>query len=150
MRRLGSGAAGRGSVQLSRQCPSVYTHLTSTLSCMSMCMCVGGWLQVCGPSLSERREEVPLPPSLSPLPQAHIDLAAYQAPPGCSPDSRPGAGNGAEMSPCRSQLKPPCVWEARCVMGVGQVLSPSSLIFTEAQGEVLKFRIPSTLSPESH
>lgn len=35
-------------------------------------------------------------------------------------------------------------------MGVAQVLSPSSLIFTQTQGEVLKFRIPSTLSPESH
>ena len=111
---------------------------------------VCGWVAAGLRAVALRKERRGPPPSLSPLPQAHIDLAAYQAPPGCSPDSRPGAVNGAETSPCRSQLKPPCVWEARCVMGVAQVLSPSSLIFTQTQGEVLKFRIPSTLSPESH
>lgn len=145
MRRLGSWARFCAIVMSVPVC----VHASHKHSVMYVHVHVCGWVAAGLQAITLRKERRGPPPSLSPLPQAHIDLAPYPAAPGCSPDSRPGGVNGAETSPCRSQHKPPRVWEARCVIGVGQVLAASSLTFTQAQGEVLKFRIPSIFSPES-
>lgn len=90
------------------------------------------WVGGCGSACRRSQKGEKRSCSLYPLPQPHIDLAAHPGPPGCSPDSRRGGVNGAETSPCRSQCKPPCVREAWCVTGMGQVLAPSSLICTQA------------------
>lgn len=127
----------------------ICVHASHKYSVMYVHVHVCRWVAAGLHAAALRKERRGPPPSLSPLPQPHIDLAAHPGPPGCSPDSRPGGVNGAETSPCRSQCKPPCVREARCVTGMSQLLAPSSLICTQAAGEVLKFSGGSLLSSES-